>query len=514
VKVLLIYPNKVMVTRLPLGIGYLSSCLKKGGHKVRCFDTTFIKCSDTKGDDDLRASSLQVVNPDLKEHKVSEETLNVFAQLEREIESFKPNLIALSVADPNYLFGLQLLRVIKNKYKDILTIAGGPTPTFSPDEVISEDCLDMLCIGEGEEAMLELCNRIERGQGFRDIRNIWLKENGQIYKNELRPLIDINEVSAPDWDIFDDRHLIRPLGGKMYRMGTFIVTRLCLFRCKYCANFALNEIYKNKGTFYRIRRPQEAIEELKFFKEKYDLNFLMFVDDIFPLHKPEFVDEFCRLFKKEVNLPFSMNLHPQFITENPFKRLVDIGLRNVCVGLESGNPGIRKDILGRTYQDEQIIRVFSFAHKYGIRSSSFNMIGLPSEDRSNIFETIELNRKAKPTSATLTFFHPYRGTELRDVCIRENLFDREREKQEENVYRVESHLRLPQISKNELRGLFQAFQLYFKLPKIFYSLIRITEGESRIAKYVAGILKKIFYKFTAKEMVWDFSKDFPEGNQS
>ncbi len=511
-KILLLYPNKVMVPRLPLGIGYLSAYLKAKGHQVRCFDTTFMKCSDTKGDDDLRAASLQVVNPETKKAQPKEEGVDVFSLLEREVSSFQPGLVGLSVADPNYLFGLQMLKFIKNKFKDVLTIAGGPTPTFSPEEVITEDCLDMLCIGEGEQAMLELCDRIENRQDLRNIRNIWVKEKGQVYKNEVRPLIDINEVPVPDWDDFDGRHLDRPLGGKMYRMGTFIVTRLCLFRCKYCANFALNEIYKNKGSFYRIRRPDAAVRELKFFKEKYKLNFLMFVDDIFPLHKPEFVDEFCRIFKKEINLPFSMNLHPNFITEEPFAKLVGAGMRNICIGLESGNMRIRKDVLGRNYQNEQVVKVFNLAHKYRIRSSSFNMIGLPYETRRNIFETIELNRKANPASATLTFFHPYRGTELRGLCIQESLFDPAKDKEEENVYRVESHLKLPQISKEELKGLFQTFQLYFKLPKAFYPFIRIAEGNSVLAKKVMDLLKKIFYKLTAKEMIWDFSKDFKENN--
>lgn len=493
-----------MTTRMPLGISYLSSYLKRDGHEVKVFDTTFMKCSDIQNDEELRALSLQVRNPDLKKYGLIEKDTDVMAELECVTKSFNPDIIAMSAVDPNYDFGLELLKKIKTKHKNIITIVGGSTATFAPDEVIAEDCVDMICIGEGEEAISELCNKMQHRKDIKNIKNMWIKENGEIYKNEVRPLLDVNKILLPDWDIFDQRHILRPLGGKMYRMGIFSMTRGCLFRCKYCGNFALSRIYKHKGEFYRIKKPDLLIKEIVSYKEKYNLNFVFFIDDIFPLHEREILDDFCRLYKKHVDLPFSVSLHPGLIEEWAFAKMVDAGCRNVCVGLESGNPKIRKDVLGRIYKNDQIIYVFSLARKYKIRSSSFNMIGIPYEKRVHIFDTIELNRKANPTTTTLTFFHPYRGTELRNLCIKENFFDPCKEKKYENVYRAESCLSLRQISNKTLRGLFQTFQLYFKLPKIFYGLIWIAEGDNFLNKIIFDILKRIFYRLTDKESKWDF----------
>ncbi|MFH0840018.1 MAG: radical SAM protein [Candidatus Omnitrophota bacterium] len=504
-RILFLYPNKVMATRMPLGIGYLYSYLKKNGHDAEVFDTTFFKCGNIQNDEELRASSLQVRNPDFKKYNLIEKNVDIVAELERKIQSFKPDMIAMSVTDPNYNFGLELLKKIKNKYSNIITVVGGATVTFSPEEVIAEDCVDIICIGEGEEAMSELCNAIQQGKDIKNIKNMWVKENGKIYKNDVRQLRDVNEIFHPNWDIFDERHLLRPLGGKMYRMGIFYMTRGCPFRCTYCGNFALSRMYEHKGSLYRVKKPDFLIQELVFYKKKYNLNFIFFTDDLFPLHKPEIIDDFCRLYKKQVGLPFSVALRPELITEKDFAKIVDAGCRNICVGLESGNPGIRKDVLGRGYKNDDLIRVFGFARKYKIRSSAFNMIGIPHETRENIFESIELNRKAKPTSTTLTFLHPYRGTGLRSLCIKEKFFDPSREKEYENVYRVESCLNLPTISNKELRGLFKTFQLYFKLPKIFYPLIRIAEGDSFLAKVIFYMLKRMFYYITDKESKWDFT---------
>jgi radical SAM superfamily enzyme YgiQ (UPF0313 family) len=505
-KILLIYPNKTMTTRIPIGVGYLISYLKRDGHKVDIFDTTFMKCGGGVSDDQLRASSLQVRNPDFSKYNIVAQELDVFSELFKKIDVFVPDLIGISVVDPNYSFGLELAGAIKRKYKGIFILFGGPTATFAPEEVIAEDCVDAICVGEGEDAVPELCGNIAKGKNIFNVRNIWIKEKGRIYRNDVRPLIDLNTLLKPDWSLFDERHLIRPLGGKMYRMGVFSVTRGCLFRCTYCANFALANIYKNKGSLYRIKRPDLAINEIAECKEKYNLDFAFFVDDIFPLHKQDILDEFCRLYKKDVRIPFNVSLHAELVKEEPFAKLVDAGCCNICVGLESGNPKIRQEVFERHFPNERIINVFKLARKYKVRSSSFNIIGIPHETRRNIFETIELNRKARPTTTTLTFLHPYRGTKVRDLCIRENVFDLSKEKEYEDGYRTDSCLNLKDISQKELNGIFKTFQMYLKMPKILYPLIWLSENDNILSCKIYDFLKKIFYRITAKEAVWDFSK--------
>jgi len=494
-----------MVTRMPLGLGYIVACLKKAHHDVRVFDTTFYKCSEIKSDDLLREAALQVKNPDLTKYGLVGEETDVFKKFIQELLEFSPDMVGISVSDPNYEFGLDFLRLVKKLKPDILTIAGGPTPTVSPDEVLKEECVDMICVGEAEEALVELCSNIDDKKDVKDIKNIWIKEAGQIYKNPVRALQNIDGIPAPDLSILDYRHFMRPLGGKVYRMATVMWTRGCLYHCHYCANSSYVNVYKGKGSFYRIKDPEIFVKELKDIKEKFNLNFLFFVDDIFPLHKKEIIEKFCKLYSKEVDLPFSINLHPLLVTEEQLKKVFEIGCVNICVGLESGSTEIRKKILGRNYEDSKIISIFKYANANNIRSSSFNMVGLPHETREDIMSTIELNKKAGPTSATLTFFHPYRGTVLRDRCLSEGLFDSSEEQNAENVYRAESRLNLPQISKEELRGLFNTFQLYFKLPREYYAMIQLAESDTELGqRLLKEVLKPKFEELTKDEMEWDF----------
>ena len=547
-KFLMIYPNKVMITRAPLGIGYLAAYIQNAGHQFKLFDTTFISCGECPSDDALREQNLQVVNPDFEKLGLVERNVNVFEELKKEIETFEPDMIGISTVDPNHNFGMELLRYCKKLCPDIPTICGGPLATLVPDDVVEESSVDIVGRGECDTALAELCTRyhaikypdiklqptilapLKKGllnviagadagststtgiESLYQIPNLWVKDkdystNGVIHKNKVL-LPELETGLAPDLTIYDRRHFLRPLGGRMYNMATVIWTRGCVFRCSYCAN---ETFYKaadaSAKQYYRKKDVGPLVEELARFKKQFDLNFLMFVDDIFPLHEPELIEEFCRLYKKEVALPFSVNLQPRLVREDTFAMAVEAGLRNICVGVEAGSDRIRRKILKRNYRDEHVEKVFAMAHKHKIRCSSFNIIGLPDESREDIFETIAINKKLNPTSATVTFFHPYRGAPLRELCVERGYIDPDQGKHED-VYRSDSQLNMPQITKQELKNIMKSFQLYMKLPEKYEPLIRLQEDQSTFAaeQIRNKILLPIFNEIQDAESRWDFRK--------
>ena len=503
-----------MTTRAPLGIGYLASFLRESGHEMKLIDYTFIKCGESPGDDALRQKNLQVSNPDFNKVSLVEKETNVFSELNKQINEFKPGLIGLSTVDPNHAFGIKLLKYCKQKYPKIPILVGGPLVTLVPDDIIAEECVDIIALGEAEEAIVDLCNNLESGnmESIYKTKNMWVKdenysENRKIHKNPTM-LPNIEYAYAPDLNIFDDRHFIRPLGGKMYRMATVIWTRGCVFHCSYCANETFYRAYEvMPKQYYRKKDTNALVDELQKIKEIHNLNFIMFVDDIWPMHDIDLVEKFREAYKKYVNLPFSVNLQCKLIKEEAFSLAVDAGLRNICVGLESGSLKIRKDVLKRNYKNEDVVRAFGLAHKHNIRSSSFNIIGLPYEKRKDIFKTIELNRRAKPNSATVTFFHPYRGAPLRKLCT-EKGYIQKNDYKHEDIYRAESTLNMPQITKKELSNLMQTFQLYFKLPKKLWPLIEESEDVSSVKaqKIREDILLPAFHEVLSKEPVFDFTQ--------
>ena len=86
------------------------------------------------------------------------------------------------------------------------------------------------------------------------------------------------------------------------------------------------------------------------------------------------------------------------------------------MGIESGNQRIRQQVMNRKMSNETIVARINLVKSYGMRTSTYNIIGLPSETRANIFETIELNRQANPDSFSVSILEPYKGTPIRKMC--------------------------------------------------------------------------------------------------
>src|SRR3989344_2404906 len=195
-KVLLVYANSFMDNLIPVGISLLSACLKSAGHKTKLFDTTFYKTRDKTGDE-ARVETLQVKETNLEEYGIHEKKTDLIEDFKKIVNEFKPDIIAVSVVETTYFIGLNLLNSIKDY--DEIKIVGGMHATMAPDEVIKEKSIDIICIGEGERALVELANRVEKNLDYSDIPNLWVKKDKIIIKNPLGPLISLDELPMQDW---------------------------------------------------------------------------------------------------------------------------------------------------------------------------------------------------------------------------------------------------------------------------------------------------------------------------
>src|SRR3989338_993669 len=192
------YPNLRGMNMLPPAMGLLSAVLKRAGFTVRLFDTTYYKSiAGMEPDSDGSKSERLMARPFKMPPELSCKTTDCFEDFKKEVESFAPDLLALSCTEDMFNLGIDLLK--KVRHLKILTIAGGVFPTFAPKLVLSYPQIDIVCKGEGEDALLSLCQRLEKGQSYDDINNLWVKKkDGRIKSNPTRmvdmdnnPLIDM-----------------------------------------------------------------------------------------------------------------------------------------------------------------------------------------------------------------------------------------------------------------------------------------------------------------------------------
>ncbi|MFC1951671.1 B12-binding domain-containing radical SAM protein [Chloroflexota bacterium] len=489
-RVLFIYPNLMMSNLLPINISTLYPCLKSKGFQVELFDTTFYRTEEISFDE-KKVKLLQVREFNLEEKGVSYVEGDIYKDLIRKVKTYKPDLIAVTIVEDTYPLALLLLNSIKEF--DIPVIAGGVFVTFSPEEVVNQEYFDMICIGEGEEALVELCEKMYEVGDYTTVQNLWVKKDGKIIKNTLRKLIDINKLPYIDYDIFDRRRLYRPMQGKIYTMIHVELDRGCPYECTYCEAPQLRKLFKGHacGSYYRRKTISRIIEELKHLVKKYNADYIDFNAESFLVRPAKELEEFAERYKEEIGLPFWCQSRPETVTEEKIKILKEMNCKNLQFGIEQGNEEFRARILKRRYTNKQMIEAFKIVEKYGIQYTVNNIIGFPDETRELIFDTINVNRQINPATMNCYIFTPYKGIELYNYCVEKGYMDKDTK-----VHQLldGTELKMGTITYQELKGLQRTFPLYAKMPKEDWDKIRIAEKFDEEGNRMFEELRKIYYE--------------------
>jgi len=488
-KVLLVYVNSPMDNLIPLNISYLTACLKKEGISVRLFDTTFYRTSD-KSSDEARVEMLQVRPFDLAKYGIDYKTSDVFGDLRKLVAEYAPDLIGFSVVESTYKLAVRLLDSIGDIKGDSKVIFGGIFATFAFDKIIAYPLVDMVCCGEGEEAMVDICRAMSGKKNLRKVDNLIIKENGKIFHSGHSPLMDLNRLPCLDFSLFEKERFYKPMGGKVLKMLPVEFARGCPYRCTYCASPALSEMHKEEGNWFRQKDVNRIIYEIEFYLKRYNAEYFYFISDSF-LSMPEnsfnqFID-----FYKSIRIPFWFNTGIQTISPYRLRKLEEANCNRISVGLESGSELIRKKLLKRAYSNDYFVEKFKILGDYNIAVSVNNIIGFPGETRAQIFETINLNRNINAESFGAYIFQPYYGTVLRDYCIKKGYIT---EDYLAGDVHLDSGLDMPNITKEDIRGLQKTFALYVKLPERYYDDIKIAEGSDKKAKDKFKELEKVYYE--------------------
>ena len=186
IKVFFLYPNTFGMNMLPPAIALFSAMLKQRDHKVEIFDTTYYSVDHDMDSDGRKMKKLQIIPYNLEKRGIRIKTTSWKGDLQKKIRKFQPDLIALSVTEDMWKLGVKILHEIKDykKEKNIPVISGGVFSTFAPEIVSQEELIDLVCVGEGENVLVDLCEKIENKEDYSDLTNCWIKKNGKVIKKK------------------------------------------------------------------------------------------------------------------------------------------------------------------------------------------------------------------------------------------------------------------------------------------------------------------------------------------
>ena len=464
-RILLFYPNFYGMNMLPPAIGLFTAILRREGYEVSLFDTTVyehIEGFNVVDFDKMKSDNLNARPFDDSLLKAGQKKSDCIGDLRMLIYRFKPSLIAMSCTEDMYPLGVAILSQLGSDRPPV--VAGGIFPTDSPELALgkSRGTIDYILTGEGENSLPDFCRRMERNEDLSTVEGIWYRYGGRLIKNPLPRLVEPDGLPLPDYSLFQDSRLYRPMQGKLRRMFPIETHRGCPYTCAYCNSPTTMDNYKKADMrFFRKKSIAMIRSELRHCIDNYRADSFYFWADTFLAWTEDEFDSFCEMYK-EFNLPFWIQTRPETITEYRIKRLKEVGLLRIAFGLEHGNEEFRTRMLNRRVKNQTIIDRLNLVHGHRIPFSVNNIIGFPEETRELVFDTIELNRHVKSDGINAYTYTPFHGTPLRAVAERLGLVKPD---ELSRCIGEPSVLDMPQFTPPAIEGIRRCFVLYVKIPK-------------------------------------------------
>jgi radical SAM superfamily enzyme YgiQ (UPF0313 family) len=409
-----------------LGIMYLSAALKKDGHQTRL---AYANGLGPQKLDDLMAD-------------------------------YQPAVVAYSAMTGEHHDALKHIRRLK-KAHEFISVFGGPHATFFPD-LIHEEGVDAVCIGEGDYAVPDFCRRIERDEPYWKTENFRVKHDGEVHTNPLRDLVaDLDELPDPDRDLmYDADEKLRQAGPKL-----FSVSRGCPYKCTYCFNHQYNSMYKGKGKIVRHRSPERVVAEIKTVKQNFPITYTYFSDDTFLIKPPGWVETFCKLYEQEVGIPFGCSVRANVVTEE-VAMLAEAGLWGAWMGIECANDQAANEVFHRDMNKDLLLRAGRMLQKHGIKICAQNIVGLPVENAFEVDkETLDFNIKFKPEHPLASILYPYPGTWIESYSREHGYLKDDAETLETN--KRKSMLTFSsKLEKRRIENLHKLFAIFVWMPAL------------------------------------------------
>ncbi|MDP3027340.1 MAG: radical SAM protein [Nanoarchaeota archaeon] len=384
------------------GIRTISSVLKKAGHEVIL---VFMALSED-------------YSKFYTKHEL--ESLSKFCK--------NSDLIGISSFVSTAPRAIQIIKYLKKRLA-IPIVWGGIHATISPEDCI-KDC-NLVCVGEGEEAILDLVNAIMKKKKIDKIKNLWIKQGEKIIKNPVRPLIDdLDSIPLPDYDtkthFILERHKIRRFREEDLDGAIFFLTgRGCPYGCDYCSNSLLNELYKGKRKkIVRWHSVDYIIKGILELKKKFpSLSYFDIRDDTFSLRPIEQIKEFAEEYKEKVDLRFKCLADPHTVSDEKIKLLVDAGCTDIIVGIQ-GTEMVNKEIYHRNQTNEDVLRAAKIINKYKNKLTvMYDVITCnPYEKPKDIISMIRLLQKIpKPYFLSVNNLVFFNGSKLYERAVTEKI---------------------------------------------------------------------------------------------
>jgi len=362
----------------PYGLLSIASVLEQHGHSVKVLDA------------DSRVGL----------------TLN---DLEKIIKYFEPNIIGMTVYSIGRDKAVETARFIKS-LTEALLIAGGPHVTLLPEDLAQYDCFDILAIGEGDYAMVDIAQYYSNDFDLNQINGIIYKDNGQLVKTPSRDYIkNLDSLPYPAFHLLDNLHSYKPMPLLYKRSpGVVIISgRGCPYNCIFCNSLWGKKVRFNSATY--------ILDLMKKMIKEFDIKEIMFYEDTFCLNK-ERIYELCDLILKEkLDVTWSCSANIRGLDKPLLSKMKEAGCWLISIGIESGSDKILK-FIKKPSTTMEVRNVCTWADEVGLKVRGFFMLGHPIDTKGTIRQTINFAKSLPLFTINFCILQLVPGSKVREIA--------------------------------------------------------------------------------------------------
>jgi radical SAM superfamily enzyme YgiQ (UPF0313 family) len=318
-------------------------------------------------------------------------------QTERFLRTHSYDVVAMGCIVTGYKYVKWLSATIKENFPETVVVVGNTVAQSIPKILLSKTDADVAVMGEGDEVIVELLERLQTSRNLEGIQGIWYRHEADFAQNPPRRVIeDLDNIPFPNWDLFDIEVYIQsmtklraeplpPIPHEQIRVMTINTARGCPYNCTFCYHIF-------RGEKYRWRSAASVIREMQYHHEHYGINNFAFHDEL-TFFSIEQVASFAEaLLAKGLHVYWKAECRSGLFVKDEHvevvRKLKEAGCLELGFSLESSN----LDILGwmnKRVGPDVFSRQVEILTRGGLAAATSIVIGYPNETEETIKATID-----------------------------------------------------------------------------------------------------------------------------
>jgi radical SAM superfamily enzyme YgiQ (UPF0313 family) len=328
-------------------------------------------------------------------------------QLTERIVAARPDAVGITCLTAWFYDTVQVSRLLKARGQRV--IIGGFHPSFLPYTTLKESGCDLVVCGEGERALLSLCQSDFDPSGIAGVYAQGSLDAEPARITYAEGVKNMDDLPFPAWSLMDPRQYTNPASSLFSApgpLGLITTSRGCPYSCSFCAtpNFYNKRI--------RYRSPDSVIAEIKFLRKEFGIRGVQFWDDNLTMDRKHAMGLFQALVDQKVNIKWTTpaGLRADRMDEELLRLAKRSGCIGTAMGIESGSPEMLKKMRkGETL--DTIRKAISTARRVGIPVMGYFILGQPGENMETMKQTIDFACSSELSAAMFFLFDVLPGSE-------------------------------------------------------------------------------------------------------